>query len=118
MRFERFYTLSPVTQPASGEAKAFAMRKTFEGGSGKERRLDGRVYRLEGLLFCEVDGEGKIHRGNGAGLEGEGDSGEEDSLRAIAERFRSFEREFARSAEKEPLDPEVQRGLEALGYTE
>jgi hypothetical protein len=107
-----------LTQPVSGETKAFAMRKTFEGGVGSEMRMDGRVYRMEGLLFCEVDGEGRIYRGNGAGLEDEIDSSETALRTPITERFRFFEQEFARSENTVPLEPELKRGLEALGYTD
>ena len=107
-----------LSQPGAGNARAFAMRRTFETGTGRELRMDRRYHELKGLLFAEVDGEGQIHLGNGRGLANTSTPRTPATERAIVGRFREFE-ERLRAFDRPPsLDPEVRRGLEALGYVD
>jgi hypothetical protein len=91
------------------------MRKTFRRERGKEFNLDGRRT-LGGLLFGEIDSEGRIHLGNGDGLETNANDLDTPDAERIVERFQSFEEKLDLHPPVEPLDPEVQRGLDALGY--
>jgi len=105
-----------LTRPADDDTRAYAMRKTFRNGVGREVRLDGR-HRLDGVLFGEVDPSGRIHRGNAAGLlPGDERALDDSQVEQLIERFRSFEDRLADPEAVEPLDPSVERGLEELGY--
>jgi arylsulfatase A-like enzyme len=104
-----------LTRPSPGATRAFAMRKTFRRERGKEFNLDGRRT-LGGLLFGEIDSEGRIHLGNGDGLETNANDLDTPDAERIVERFQSFEEKLDLHPPVEPLDPEVQRGLDALGY--
>jgi arylsulfatase A-like enzyme len=107
-----------LTRSIAGDASAFAMRRTFEDGHGEEKRLDGRTHRFDGYLFCEIDSRGRFRRGNAKGLVADGGSLDAPARERLIDRFRSFEALLDRSIEVAPLDPEVERGLEALGYAE
>lgn len=110
-----------LTKPPTAPTRAFAMRKTFHDGKFKDVRLDGVVHVLEGSLFCQIDGDGQMHRGNAAGLapdESAGDALDPSGREEILARFRRFEEELEGVAEGVEMDEETRRGLKALGYLE
>jgi arylsulfatase A-like enzyme len=94
-------------------AVAVGMRRTFRTSRPGSRRLDGSVHAIPELLFYSVDQAGRLRLGNGRRLRRGGLPAEDEILR---ERFRSFERELARHAGGDTLDPAVEQRLRALGY--
>jgi arylsulfatase A-like enzyme len=107
-----------LTTPAEANARAFAIRRTFREPGKTERRLDGRDYPLDGTLFCEIDSDGKIVRGNRGGLAQGEDITTTPGREQIIDRFRAFEAALERTSSAKPMNDEVRRGLEALGYIE
>lgn len=100
-------------------ARVFGMRRTYREPY-EDRRLDGSVHVLEGHLFYFVNEEGELYRGSreevippaGAAALAEGEA---HRLRAL---FGGFEDEFVDQQAEVGVDPEVEKGLRALGYVE
>ena len=110
-----------LTRPTTAKTRAFAMRKTFHGSAMEEERLDGKVHVLRGRLFCEINADGKMVRGNSEGLlplEVAGDSLEPADRDRILDRFRVFEEMLGSVTPGGPLDGETEEALKALGYVE
>lgn len=107
-----------LTAPITTPSRAYAIRRTFLEPGKVERRIDGRDYPLEGILFGEVGPGGVIQLGNGDALLSDNSATSEESQTRVRETFREFEKSFSQLPEALPLDDEVRRGLKALGYIE
>jgi arylsulfatase A-like enzyme len=105
-----------LTSAVENDRRVFAMRRTYREGRGREIRLDGQVYPFDGNLFCEVDAEGRIYRGDGRGPQAADDLLDAPARERLTARFRFFEGQLERSSALELLDPEVERALKSLGY--
>ncbi len=108
-----------TSAPVAGNL-AFGMRRTLSDGATSERYLDGSTLELEGHRYFQVDEQGRIVRGSGAGVLLPADTtGLDASARGrIASRFESFEVGLGESKAVEDLDPETERALRELGYIE
>lgn len=103
-----------LTRRGAG-AGARGMRRTF-AGKRVERLLDGGIRPLPPYLFYVVDREGRLIRGDADGLaDAVATPGE---AQALPELFRVWQQEVETTGDEEPLDPEVERGLRALGYVD
>jgi arylsulfatase A-like enzyme len=94
---------------AAGEA--VGMRRTFKEPRA-ETRLDGKNYKVPGLLFYRVDAQGRLVRGNSQQIV---DPTPGEPTEALRDRFRSFEEALAATAPGE-VSPEDREALRALGY--
>ena len=118
VRPERELSGRDLALPADRRTRALGMRRTYSRPRS-DRRLDGSIVVLDGLLFFAVGPNGVLRRGNGEGLstlEGEQASnpGEAESLRRL---FSGFEEQVARNKKRTTMDLETRAKLKALGYT-
>ena len=109
-----------LTQPIRRPQRAFGMRRTYTKPY-IDRRLDGSVHVIDGLLFYVVDGSGELLRGNGdalmatAGAVTKLSAEEGQRLRGL---FGGFEQELSRTQAEVDLEPGVGDALRTLGYVE
>ena len=94
---------------AAGEA--VGMRRTFKKPRA-ETRLDGKNYKLAGLLFYRVDAQGRLVRGNSQQIV---DPTPGEPTEALRDRFRSFEEALAATPPPEVSAKDIE-ALRALGY--
>jgi arylsulfatase len=107
-----------LVDPATEAVTLYGMRKTAGPKPVEDTRIDGRTIALERYLFYAIEQPGQILRGNSGGLEG-GEAVAPEMRARLAELFGSLERRVEEfDAKPVEMDPEVRRGLEALGYVE
>ncbi len=94
------------------------MRRTFREPGKSELRLDGGRYSLDDVLFCEIDAQGVIRRGNRTGLFESEKNLTSERRDQLIDAFRSFQAAHERTDKATAIDAETRRGLEALGYIE
>jgi hypothetical protein len=87
------------------------MRRTFNEPRG-EPRLDGKNYKIVGLLFYRVDAQGRLVRGNSQQIV---DPTPGEPTEALRDRFRSFEEALAATPPPEVSAKDIE-ALRALGY--
>ena len=107
-----------LSAPPTDGSRAFAMRRTFREPGKSELRLDGRRYSLDDVLFCEIDAQGVIRRGNRTGLFESEKNLTSERRDQLIDAFRSFQAAHERTGKATAIDAETRRGLEALGYIE
>lgn len=101
-------------------SRAAGMRRTY-APRAVEARLDGSHHPIGEPQFYVVGEDGRILRGNGDGLQaplGAPPGGSALDPARLTEVFAGFEQRLTESASDEPLEPEVMRGLGALGYVD
>ena len=95
---------------------ALGMRRTFPDPDEVELRTDGTRHPLNELLFYAVDAEGRLVRGNGAGLAEDTPAPAPGAARRLTTLFAALETRVQAGAAPVADDPETQRALRALGY--
>lgn len=79
---------------------------------------EGELQGLEGKRYCEVDGSGRITRGDERGRLNQADAEDldEQTRQQTAQLFLTFEQSLSRVRRVEHISPETERALRALGY--
>lgn len=97
---------------------ALGMRRTFQDPDEIELRTDGTRHPLNEPLFYAVDSEGRLVRGNAAGLAGDTAPPGPATSRHLRRLFRALEEKVEAGGAPTADDPEALRALRALGYVE
>lgn len=101
---------------AGERAGALGMRRTIPNARIVELRTDGTRHSLQEPLFFAVDREGRVFRGNGAGLTEAPPEADPGTARRVVALFGAFERSLESGTAPAAADPEALEGLRALGY--
>lgn len=97
-------------------AGALGMRRTVRNPRIVELRTDGTRHSLQEPEFYAVDREGRLFRGNGAGLAEAPPGADPAAAERVVALFAAFERAVETGAAPAADDPEALEGLRALGY--
>lgn len=115
---------APSALPGAGRsgagerAGALGMRRTIPNARIVELRTDGTRHSLREPLFYAVDREGRVFRGNGAGLAEAPPGADPGTARRVVALFGAFERSLESGTAPAAADPEALEGLRALGYVD
>ena len=109
---------SALRSGAGGRAGALGMRRTIPNARIVELRTDGTRHSLQEPLFYAVDREGRVFRGNGAGLTEAPPGADPGTARRVVALFGAFERSLESGTAPAAADPEALEGLRALGYVD